>query len=211
MKVKKLTVGFIQENCYIVYDDHTKDAVVIDPGADGEEIVEALAGLNLVAIVATHGHIDHVGQVGYLKERFDVPFYLSSRDTFLTGDELFPSFAAALEAKPCPPPDFDLDTADRLSFGNINFTLLKTPGHTPGSVCLYSKENKFVIVGDTLFSGSIGRTDLPGGNSHQLEDSLKKLMQLPDDTTVYCGHGPNTTIGKEKLTNPFITGRFRLR
>lgn len=211
MKIKKLTVGFIQENCYIVYDEHTKDAVVIDPGADGEEIVEALGGLNLVAIIATHGHIDHVGQVGYLKKMFNVPFYLSSRDTFLINDELFPSFAAALEAEPCPSPDFDLDTTDSLSVGNINFKLLKTPGHTPGSVCLYSKEEKFVIVGDTLFSGSVGRTDLPGGSSHQLENSLKKLMQLPDDTTVYCGHGPNTTIGKEKLTNPFITGRFKLR
>lgn len=211
MNIKKLTVGFIQENCYIVYDEQTKDAVVIDPGAEGEEIVQALEGLNLLAILATHGHIDHVGQVGYLKEIFDVPFYLSSRDIFLTKDELFPSFKVAIGAHPCPLPDFDLDTTDRVSIGNIKFTLLKTPGHTPGSICFYSEENKFVIVGDTLFSGSVGRTDLPGGNSHKLQESLNRLMQLPKDTTVYCGHGPNTTIGKEKLTNPFITGRFRLR
>lgn len=211
MKVKKLTVGFIQENCYIIYDQHTKDAVVIDPGAEGEEIVEALEGLKPVAILATHGHIDHIGQVGYLKKIFDVPFYLSKKDIFLTNDELFPSFGKALEATPCPPPDIDLDTIDSIHLGNIKLTLIKTPGHTPGSVCFYSEENRFIIVGDTLFSGSVGRTDLPGGNSIQLENSLKKLMELPDDTTVYCGHGPNTTIGREKLTNPFITGRFKLK
>lgn len=211
MKIKKLTVGFIQENCYIVYDENTKDAIVIDPGADGEDIAEALEGLNFIAIIATHGHIDHVGQVGYLKSMFNVPFCLSSRDIFLTNDELFPSFAMALDARPCPLPDIDLDKVDSVSFGNIQFDIIKTPGHTPGSVCLYNKDNKVIFVGDTLFSGSVGRTDLPGGNSLELGESLRRLTQLPDDTTVYCGHGPNTTIGKEKLTNPFITGRFILK
>lgn len=211
VKVKKLTVGFIQENCYIVYDEKTKDAVVIDPGADGEDIVEALEGLNLVGILATHGHIDHVGQVGYLKERFSVPFYISSKDIFLTNDELFPSFKAALDAKPCPPPDVDIDKVDKVVVGSLEFQIINTPGHTPGGVCFYNEENRIVFVGDTLFSGSVGRTDLPGGDGSELEKSLHKLMHLPDDTTVYCGHGPNTTIGREKLTNPFITGRFRLR
>lgn len=211
MKVKKITVGFIQENCYIVYEEATKNAVVIDPGADGEEIVEALEGLNPVAIVATHGHIDHVGQVGYLKQKYNIPFCLSGKDKFLTNNELFPSFATAIDAKPCPEPDIDLDKLEKLSVGGINFELIRTPGHTPGSVCLYNRENKLVIVGDTLFNGGVGRTDLPGGSSSELENSLKRLMQLPDDTVVYSGHGPNTTVGKEKITNPFITGRFRLR
>lgn len=211
MKIEKITVGFIQENCYIVFDPITKDAVVIDPGAEGEEIVTQLEGLNLKAILATHGHIDHVGQVGYLKEIFNVPFYLNFKDIFLTNEELFPSFAAALEAKQCPLPDVDLDKLDSITIGSIHFKIIKTPGHTPGGVSFYNPEHKLVIVGDTLFSGSIGRTDLPGGNPHQLSNSLKTLMELPDETIVYCGHGPNTTIKKEKLTNPFITGRFTIR
>lgn len=211
MKIKKITVGFVRENCYIIFDPNTKDAVVVDPGAEGEEIVENIRELNLRAIIATHGHIDHIGQVGYLREIFNVPFYLSFKDIFLINQELFPSFAAALEAKPCPSPDFDLDKFDSITIGSIELDIIKTPGHTPGSVSLYNKKDKFIIVGDTLFSGSIGRTDLPGGDSKQLADSLKKLMDLPNDTIVYSGHGPNTTIEKERLTNPFITGRFTIR
>ncbi|MEZ0324223.1 MAG: MBL fold metallo-hydrolase [Hydrogenothermaceae bacterium] len=211
MKIKKITVGFIQENCYIVFDEKTKDAVVIDPGADGKYIVEELKGLNLKAILATHGHIDHVGQVGYLKGLFDVPFYLNFKDIFLTNEELFPSFAKALNAYKCPEPDFDLENIDRLEIGSLKFDVIKTPGHTPGGVCFYSKEDRFIIVGDTLFAGSIGRTDLPGGDAKELEKSLNKLMELPEETVVYSGHGINTTIGKEKKTNPFITGRFKLK
>lgn len=211
MKIKKITVGFIQENCYIVYDDETKDAVVVDPGAEGEEIVDSLNGLNLRGIIATHGHIDHVGQVGYIKAIYDVPFYLSYKDTFLINDELFPSFSKALQAYPCPMPDYDLDKMEEIHIGSIHLRLIKTPGHTPGGVCFYSKSDSFVIVGDTLFNGSIGRTDLPGGDAVQLANSLKKLMELPDETVVYCGHGPNTKIVREKNTNPFITGRFQIR
>ncbi|MEJ5172757.1 MAG: MBL fold metallo-hydrolase [Hydrogenothermaceae bacterium] len=211
MKVKKITVGFIQENCYIVFDEKTKDAVVIDPGADGEDIVEELEGLNLKAILATHGHIDHVGQVGYLKDLFNVPFYMNFKDRFLTNEELFPSFAKTLNAYRCPDPDFDLGSIDRLEIGDLKFDVIKTPGHTPGGVSFYSKENNFILVGDTLFAGSVGRIDLPGGDSKMLEKSLNRLMELPEETIVYSGHGVNTTIGKEKKTNPFITGRFKLK
>ncbi|MCX7738816.1 MAG: MBL fold metallo-hydrolase [Hydrogenothermaceae bacterium] len=211
MRVKKVTVGFIQENCYIIYDEESKDAVIVDPGAEGDEILEALNGLNLRAILGTHGHIDHVGQVGYIKSLFKVPFYLSNRDKFLLKEELFPSFSKALGTYPCPEPDYDLDGIDRIQVGSIHLQVIKTPGHTPGGVSFYSKEDNFVLVGDTLFSGSIGRTDLPGGDPFQLSQSLKRLMELPDDTIVYSGHGPNSRIDKERLTNPFITGRFQIR
>lgn len=211
MKVKKITVGFIQENCYIIYDEESKDAIIVDPGAEGDEILDALNGLNLRAILGTHGHIDHVGQVGYIKSLFEVPFYLSNRDKFLLKQEIFPSFSKALGTYPCPEPDYDLDSIDRIQVGSIHLQVIKTPGHTPGSVSFYSKEDNFVLVGDTLFSGSIGRTDLPGGDPFQLSQSLKRLMELPDDSIVYSGHGPNSRIGKERLTNPFITGRFQIR
>lgn len=211
IKVKRVVVGFIKENCYIVYHQSTGDAVIIDPGADGEDILESLDGLNPKAILATHGHMDHIGQVGFLKKIFDIPFYMSKKDYFLTDDELFDSFRSMIDAHPCPYPDFDLEEIDYINFGEIKFQTIKTPGHTPGGTCFYSKEDKFIFVGDTLFSSSIGRTDLPGGNGRELEESLRRILQLPDDVVVYPGHGPATTIGKERRENPFITGRFKIR
>ena len=211
VKIKTLTVGPLSENCYVIYDELSKDAVIIDPGADGEEILEEVENLNVKAILATHGHLDHVGQVGYLKSKIDVPFYMNKRDEFLINNEIFPNFAYIIKAVSCPSPDFDLKEGDILEFGRLELTVIETPGHTPGSVCFYNQEEKIVIVGDTLFYQSVGRTDLPGGDGRLLEQSLKKLMELPDETVVYSGHGPKTTIGKEKRTNPFITGVFRIK
>ena len=211
MKVKTLSVGPLAENCYIVYDEASRDAVIIDPGADGEEILEEVENLNVKAILATHGHLDHVGQVGYLKSKLNVPFYISKKDEFLINNEIFPDFAYIIKAVKCPSPDFDLKDEDILKFGNLEFHVIETPGHTPGGVCFFNKKEKIIFVGDTLFNGSVGRTDLPGGDGRLLEQSIKKLMELPDDTVVYSGHGPKTTIGREKKTNPFITGVFRLK
>jgi hydroxyacylglutathione hydrolase len=210
MKVKTLTVGPLAENCFIVFDENSKDTVVIDPGADGDFILNELKDLDVKAILATHGHLDHVGQVGYLKEKLNVPFYMNKKDEFLINNEIFPNFAYIVKAVKCPSPDFDVKNGDVLKFGNLEFQVIETPGHTPGSVCFFNKKEKIIFVGDTLFKGSVGRTDLPGGNGKMLEQSLKKLMELPEDTVVYSGHGPKTTIGTEKRTNPFITGVFRL-
>ena len=211
MIVKVLTVGPLAENCIIIYDEKTKDCVIIDPGADGEDILEEVKNFNVKAILATHGHLDHVGQVGFLKQVLDIPFYMNVKDNFLINNDIFPGFSMIVKATKCPEPDFDLKEGDILTFGSISLSVIETPGHTPGSVCFYNEENKILISGDTLFAGSVGRVDLPGGNGSELEKSLKKLMNLPEDTVVYPGHGNRTTIGREKRLNPFITGAFRLK
>jgi len=211
MKIKTLTVGPLAENCFIVFEENSKDAVVIDPGADGDFILNELKDLDVKAILATHGHLDHIGQVRYLKEKLNTPFYMNKKDEFLINNEIFPNFAYIIKAVKCPSPDFDVKDDDVLKFGNLEFQVIEMPGHTPGSVCFFNEKEKIIFVGDTLFKGSVGRTDLPGGNGKMLEQSLKKLMEFPEDTVVYSGHGPKTTIGIEKRTNPFITGVFRLK
>ena len=208
--IKVLTVGPLQENTVIIIDENTKEVVVVDPGAEGKRILKELENYNLRYILATHGHIDHVGQVGFLKEYYDVPFLMNQKDIFLINNDIFPGFAEIVGATACPEPDRFLKEGDTISLGRFNLMIIETPGHTPGSVCFYDEKNGFVITGDTLFKGSIGRTDLPGGDMKQMENSLKKLMELPDDTDVIPGHGDPTKIGIEKKTNPYITGNFRM-
>ncbi|WP_457635593.1 MBL fold metallo-hydrolase [Persephonella sp.] len=208
--IRILTVGPLQENTIFIIDEDTKEVVVVDPGAEGERILKELENYNLRYILATHGHIDHVGQVGFLKKIFDVPFFMSQKDLFLINNDIFPGFAQMVEAAVCPEPDRFLKEGETISFGRFNLRVIETPGHTPGSICFYDQKNSFVITGDTLFKGSIGRTDLPGGDMKQMENSLKKLMELPDDTDVIPGHGDTTKIGIEKKTNPYITGNFRI-
>ncbi len=208
--VKVFSVGPLQENTVIVIDEDTNEAVIIDPGAEGERIVEKLGDAKPVAIINTHGHLDHVGQVGFLKEKFDIPFYMNRKDTFLINNDIFPGFSHIIGAYPCPEPDFDLKEGNQVKFGRRRFIVIETPGHTPGGVCFYDPDNKLLITGDTLFRGSVGRTDLPGGDFETLKKSLEKLMELPDDTVVVPGHGNTTTIGEEKRTNPYITGRISI-
>jgi len=210
MIVKVVPVGMIDENAVILADEETKEAVIIDPGAEPDKLDKALEGLKLKAVINTHGHIDHVGQVGYIKQKYDVPFYLNSKDVYLTNNELFPGFAKAIGATPCPKPDFDLKEGDVIKVGNLELNIIETPGHTPGSVCIYEPNHKVLVAGDTLFRGSVGRTDLPGGDEKTLLKSLQKLMSLPEDTRVICGHYQDTTIGYEKQNNPYITGRHRI-
>ncbi|NPA58405.1 MAG: MBL fold metallo-hydrolase [Aquificae bacterium] len=208
--IKILTVGTLSENTILVIDENSKEVAVVDPGAEGEKILERLEGLKPVYILATHGHLDHTGQVGFLKKHFpDVPFLMNEKDLFLLNNDIFPGFGQLIGAYPCPEPDGFLKEGDTVNFGGFQLQVLETPGHTPGSVCLYDREKGFVITGDTLFKGSIGRTDLPGGNPVEMERSLARLVSLPDETDVIPGHGEPTTIGFEKKTNPYITGKYR--
>jgi glyoxylase-like metal-dependent hydrolase (beta-lactamase superfamily II) len=179
--------------------------VVIDPGADLEVILKALEGTTPKYILATHGHIDHVGQVKGLKERLGVPFLVHKEDIFLLNDPIWKGFELYVGADlPCPEPDDFLEEGMELSFGNIKLKVLHTPGHTPGHCCFYSEE-KLLIAGDLLFRGSVGRWDLPGGNLEDLKKSLRRVvLELPEDVRVITGHGEETTIGREKKFNPLL-------
>ncbi|RUM29449.1 MAG: MBL fold metallo-hydrolase [Aquifex sp.] len=204
MIIKVIPVGPIAVNCSVVADQTSGEAVIIDPGAEVEKILENLNDFKVVGIIATHGHIDHVGQVGKLKEIFDVPFYMNPLDNFLINDEIWSGFATYIGAVPCPEPDVPIKEGDEIKVGNLKFKVLHTPGHTPGLCCLYNEENKILIAGDLLFKGSVGRWDLPGGNLEELKKSVKRVLtELPEDTLVICGHYDETTIGQERTFNPF--------
>jgi len=204
MIIKVIPVGPIAVNCSVVVDEKSGEAIIIDPGAEAEKILETVKDLKVVGIVATHGHIDHVGQVGKLKEILDAPFYMNPLDNFLTNDEIWDGFGTYIGAVPCPEPDVEIKEGDVIKVGDLEFKVLHTPGHTPGLCCLYEEKRRVLIAGDLLFKGSVGRWDLPGGNLEELKRSVKRVLtELPPDTLVICGHYDETTIGQERAFNPF--------
>lgn len=195
----------IMANCFIVGCEETKDAAVIDPGDDADKILMALAqeGLRVTHIINTHGHFDHVGGNARMKEVTKAPILIHKGDAPMLTNLSAAASMFGLSAENSPPADQLLEDGEVIEVGNISFQVLHTPGHSPGGISL-STDGK-VFVGDTLFAGSIGRTDLPGGDFNTLKRSIhEKLFPLGDDVEVYCGHGPNTTIGREKRTNPFV-------
>ncbi len=207
MILKILPVGPLAVNCSIVADEKTGEAIIVDPGAEAQKIESALQGLKPVAIVNTHGHIDHVGQVARIKEAFDIPFLLHEADLFLIRDEIWPGFATYIGAEPCPEPDDFIRDGDTIKVGSLSFKVIHTPGHTPGLCCLYEEEKKILIAGDLIFKGSVGRWDLPGGDPQALKRSLERIFtELPDETIVVCGHYDETTIGHERKFNPYLRG-----
>lgn len=205
MLIKTLTVGPIQANCYILGCEKTLSAVVIDPGDEADRILHTLAESNLTArfIVNTHGHFDHVGANKRLKEVTGAPILIHSLDAPMLSQLSSSAAAWGLAADNSPGPDRELNDGDEVTLGHTALKVIHTPGHTPGGISLYAGD--FVFVGDTLFAGSIGRTDFPGGSFQTLKESIQhKLFALGDEVKVYAGHGPITTIGEEKRTNPFV-------
>jgi glyoxylase-like metal-dependent hydrolase (beta-lactamase superfamily II) len=204
-----LPVGVLQCNCSIFGDEQTREAVVIDPGDEIERILAVLAkhGLRVKAIVITHAHIDHIGGAQKLKAATGAPVYMNANDQPLYAHL---DTQAAWLGMPAPErTDIDVDAREGqdLTLGPAEFRILYTPGHTQGSISLWIPAENKLIAGDTLFRDSIGRTDLPGGDSRKILRSIHdKLLPLDDQTTVIPGHGPNTTIGRERERNPFLQG-----
>ncbi len=205
MIIETLVVGMIQANCYILADETTREAVVIDPGGDTPVIVKALEARDLkpVAVLATHGHFDHVEGLAGMKRATQAPIYVHQGDLPLiqgmTGQGLL--FGVRVEA--APPPDQFVSEGQEIPFGELSLKVIHTPGHSPGSVSYLVDDA--VFVGDLLFAGSIGRTDLQGGDYNTLIRSVReKIFTLPEDTVVYPGHGPATRVGTEKRSNPFF-------
>jgi len=196
-------VGMLASNSYIVGDEESKEAILIDAGDEPERLLGELASsdLKLKAIVATHGHFDHVLAVDYIRKRTGAPFYLHGADApILASMQERARLLLGLELGPPPRVDKYLKEGDEFTIGRYTFEVLHTPGHSPGSICLLGENVLF--SGDTLFAGSIGRTDTPGGNFLLLAESVtKKLFALPENTRVYPGHGPDTSIGDEKSSN----------
>jgi hydroxyacylglutathione hydrolase len=203
MIVKTLAVGPLEVNCYIIGDEKSGKAMVIDAGGDAEEILEIVSKNNLTVeyIICTHGHFDHVGAVGAVKTATGAKILLHKDELELYTSAPLLARSFGLDYSSQPAPDQFVAEGDILNVGSLNFKVMHMPGHSPGGIALYGEG--IALTGDTLFAGSIGRTDLPGSNGAQIGRSLGRLVALPGDTTVLCGHGPASTIGKEKRDNPF--------
>ncbi|MFC1814591.1 MBL fold metallo-hydrolase [Thermodesulfobacteriota bacterium] len=205
MIIKELAVGPIMANCFIVGCEETKAAVVIDPGDEPDKILLILADLKLKVkyILNTHGHFDHVSANKKMKSATGADILIHPLDAPMLSQLSASASAWGLSADDSPPPDQTLEEGDTVSFGKITLEVIHTPGHTPGGISFSTDGH--VFVGDTLFAGSIGRTDFAGGDYATLIASIKnKLFLLGDDVRVFSGHGPETSIGKEKKYNPFV-------
>jgi glyoxylase-like metal-dependent hydrolase (beta-lactamase superfamily II) len=204
-----LPVGMLACNCSVIGDEGTGEAIVIDPGDDIAEIVEILNRHHLTVkmIVITHAHIDHIGGAEKLRALTGAPVYMHEDDSVLAENLEMQASWLGTETPKNPGIDAPAREGDILRVGPVEAHVIHTPGHTPGSISLYLPAQKRLIAGDTLFKGSVGRTDLPGGDSRSIAASIRgKLYKLPEDIVVIPGHGEETTIGREKASNPFVRG-----
>ena len=211
MKVIPIPNGQFAENCYVVVDEARRACAIVDPGEEAELITHRVAALDVtpVAIWLTHAHLDHVMGVARLKRETGAPVCLHPADRELYEHAVQQGLAFGIPVEPPPPPDRPFTHGEVVRVGDCVFTVRHAPGHSPGSVCLVG--DGVVFTGDVLFAGSVGRTDLPGGDFETLRKSIEReLLVLPDSTIVYSGHGPETTIGQERRANPFLTGVYPL-
>ena len=205
MILKTLVVGPIQANCFILGCERTKQAAVIDPGGDADRILAELAKsqLTCVTIINTHGHFDHSGDNKRLKDVTGAQLIIHRDDAPMITHQAKNGASWGMRVDDSPPPDRFVKEGDSITFGDISLKVLHTPGHSPGGISLVT--DKIVFVGDTLFAGSIGRTDFPGGDYEGLLRNVRdKIFPLGDDVVIYPGHGPKTTVGRERRTNPFF-------
>ncbi len=210
--VKALTQNPVQENTYLVYDTETKEAIIFDPGAytpaEERELTETIdrLGLKPVQLINTHCHFDHVFGNALVVERYGLKLGIHPlEEQILESAPIFVEAYGMPAMTPSPKPDYYIHEGDTVTLGDTTFEVLFCPGHSPGSLCFYNRAEGYVIAGDVLFRRSIGRTDLPLGDHEALIGSiLTRLMPLADDTVVYPGHGPSTTIGEERRENPFL-------
>jgi hydroxyacylglutathione hydrolase len=206
MEYISLIVGPLETNCYLVYCPETLECAVVDPGAEAGNITRQIAEKELKPrlILNTHGHVDHIGANKDIKDKYDIPLFIHSADSPMLESVLQTEMGLFLGAKDSPPADHFLDDEEEIKIGKSHLKVIHTPGHSPGSVSFLG--DGFLLSGDTLFFGGVGRTDLPGGSWQELVSSIKnKILTMPEDMIVLPGHGPHTTVGEEKRSNPFIT------
>lgn len=211
VEIKKFVVNPLQENTFLISDE-TGECVFVDPGfyfqVEHEEIKNYISENNLkpAMIANTHCHFDHIMGVEFIRQEYNVPFVAHPDDAFWVKKAIDQGKMFGFDMQPVNPPDSFFSENEKLNFGNTEFDIIHIPGHSPGHVVFYSEKEKILIAGDVLFHGSVGRSDLPGGDHATLISGIKeKLFKLPDETKVYCGHGPETTLGFEKESNPFLT------
>ena len=209
--VERFIVNPLQENSFVISDE-TGECIFVDPGffyqEEQEEIKQYISDNHLkpVKIANTHCHFDHIMGVEFVRNEYGIPFTAHSDDAFWIDKVTEQGHMFGFEVEPVKPVDFFLRESEKVKFGNSVFEIIHVPGHSPGHVVFYNSENRVLMAGDVLFYGSIGRTDFQGGSYEALISNIKnKLFKLPDETKVYSGHGPETTIGFEKRTNPFLT------
>jgi hydroxyacylglutathione hydrolase len=213
MILESFPVGPLRCNCTILGDEVTREAMVVDPGDNIPEILSRLQkhGLTLRQIVVTHAHIDHVGGAAQLRKLTGAPVVMNQLDLGLLGMMQMQAGWLGVPTPEVASPDASAEDGLAIGLSTLPAQVLHTPGHTPGSICLLFPDHNLLLAGDTLFAGSIGRTDLPGGDGQQILRSLRdRLLVLPDATRVLPGHGPETTIGEERQSNPFLQPKFRM-
>lgn len=203
MLIKSIVVGPLEVNCFIVADEGSKKAMVVDPGDEPDRIMDAIKNNDFVVeyIICTHGHFDHVGAVSDLKKETDAKVLIHNDELEIYNAAKDMAAFWGYDLDPLPDPDILVKEGESIKIGDLSFKVIHTPGHSPGGICLYGEG--IVITGDTLFAGSVGRTDFHGGDMNRLKESFKRLMSLPENTRVLPGHGPETTIGREKRENMF--------